>query len=450
MSGSVEVQNSSSVLALLGGQKSVTIEAGDVYDWPIVTKEHEEAVLEVLRNRSMSGTDITKKFEAEYAEFIGRKYALGFSTGTASLQTALWAMGVGVGDEVIVPSTTYWASALIAYSLGASVVFADTDPKRRCIDPKDIEKRITERTKVIVPVHLGGMPADMDAIMAIAKKHNLKVLEDCSHAQGTLYKGKMVGTFGDAGAMSLMSGKSFAIGEAGIMLTDDRRIYERAILFGHYARHKEIELEDVKEYSQIPCGGYKYRMHQVSAAFGRVQLKNYPAQIAEIDKAMNYMCDLLEDVPGVDTLRPIDGGNSTRGGWYAPYIGYNSEELGGLSVSRFIAAIKAEGAVGFSAGCSAPLHKHPVFYKMDIYGHGKPTQVANLPDGAVQPSDPLPVAESIGKRTFRIPWFKHCRKDLIENYAAAVKKVADNYKDLLPGDTDTSDVSGYSSFWSRV
>lgn len=178
-----------SPLALLGGPKTVTLSAGDTFDWPIITWEDEGAVLEVLRARNMSGTDVTMLFEKEFAEWMGVRHALAFNNGTASLLAAMFAVGIGHGDEIICPATTYWASALQVYSLGGTVVFADIDPLTLCLDPNDIERHISPRTKAIVVVHYLGHPADMDAIMEIANKHGLKVIEDVSHAQGGLYKG---------------------------------------------------------------------------------------------------------------------------------------------------------------------------------------------------------------------------------------------------------------------
>jgi len=156
-------------LALLGGRKTIQTEPGDIFTWPIITREIEEAVLEVLRAGNMSGTDVTKKFEEEYAVWHKMKYALGHSTGTGALHSAMFGLGIGKGDEIICPSITYWASALPVYSLGGTVVFAEIDPETLCIDPDDIEKRITERTKAIVVVHYEAMPAEMDSIMRIAK-----------------------------------------------------------------------------------------------------------------------------------------------------------------------------------------------------------------------------------------------------------------------------------------
>ena len=171
-----------SKLALLGGKKAVNSDNKKLFKWPVITKEDEKAVLEVLRRGGMSGTDVTIQFEKEFAAWQGVKYALGCSCGTAALQSAMFGCKVGIGDEIICPSVTYWASGLPALSLGASVVFAEIDPQSLCIDPKDIEHRITDRTKAIVVVHYFGHPADMDPIMEIARKHNVKVIEDVSDA----------------------------------------------------------------------------------------------------------------------------------------------------------------------------------------------------------------------------------------------------------------------------
>ncbi|UCG48805.1 MAG: DegT/DnrJ/EryC1/StrS family aminotransferase [Phycisphaerales bacterium] len=436
-------------LALFGGDKAVGSEQGDMFTWPIVTPRHEQAVLGVLRGGRMSGLEITRDFEKKYARMLGRKYALAYHNGTAAVLGGLYALGIGAGDEVIAPSRTYWASAAPVYTLGATVVFADVDPETICIAPGDIEHRITPRTKAIVVVHYAGMPADMDALMEIAARHKVKILEDCSHAHGALYKGKEVGTFGEAAAFSLMTGKSLAVGEAGILFTDDREIYERALLFGHYARHDEITLEELKPFAGLPSGGFKHRMHQVSSAFGLVQLDLYPQQMAEIDSAMNHFCDLLEGIAGIRAMRPAKGANTTKGGWYYPHFKYVAEELGGLSLMRFAEAIRAEGSI-CNPGCNKPLHCHPLFTKLDVYGHGRPTRIAHLGASAKieRYVERLPVAEGINGCVFEVPWFKHRRPAIIEEHAAAYRKVVENHQALLAGDTGAdAEIGGYSSFF---
>jgi dTDP-4-amino-4,6-dideoxygalactose transaminase len=278
------------------------------------------------------------------------------------------------------------------------------------------------------------------------------VIEDCSHAHGTLYKGRPAGSFGDVSAFSLMTGKSFAIGEAGILLTDDRHIYERALLWGHYARHNEIESENLKKYAGLPCGGCKNRMHQLSSAFGLVQLKYYPDQMEEIDNAMNYFCDLLEDTPGVRSIRPAENSGSSKGGWYYPHFKYVPEELDGLSITRFADAVSAEGSV-CNPGCNKPLHLHPLFTDMDVFGDNKPTRFANLPEDTDKSRymSTLPVSEQIVKQVFEVPWFKKFRRNIIEMHADAYKKVISNHKLLLENDNKDMDVEigAYSSFFKN-
>ena len=411
-------------LAIHGGPKTVEQRDESMFHWPIVTEEDEQAVLQVLRAGSMSASDITKEFEQEYAAWQGVAHALAYPNGTMALMAAMYAAGVRRGDEIIVPSITYWASAMPAYSIGATIVFADVDPDTLCIDPADIERHISDRTRAIVPVHYCGHPCDMDAIMAIARKHGLKVVEDVSHAHGSLYKGRMVGTFGDVSGLSMMSGKSFPIGEGGMLITDNREIVERAAAFANYARHGELlTIEELKIGSGIPTGGVKGRLNQTCSAMGRVQLKYYPQRIAAIQSAMNRFWDLLEGTPGLKAHRPARDSGSTMGGWYNPLGIYVAEELGGLPLEKFVAAVAAEGA-HISRGCNFPLHLHPVLNTIDIYGDGKPTRIAFSDRDLRQGPGSLPNAEAAQDRVFGIPSFKHDRPEIIERYAAAYRKVA--------------------------
>ncbi|HHV59533.1 MAG TPA: DegT/DnrJ/EryC1/StrS family aminotransferase [Clostridiaceae bacterium] len=425
----------SNKLAILGGEKTIKQSHNEIFKWPIITEEDKKAVLDVLDRCAMSGTDVTVEFEKEFAAWQGTKYALAFNNGTSALHAAMFGCGIGIGDEIICPSITYWASVAQVFSLGGTVVFADIDPETLCIDPDSIEKRITKNTKAIMVVHYLSYPADMDRILAIAKKHNLKVIEDVSHAQGGLYKGKKLGTFGDVAAMSLMSGKSFAIGEGGILVTNDRDIYERAIAFGHYERFDDrIQNKELRKYIGLPLGGYKYRMHQLSSAVGRVQLKYYDERCAEIRKAMDYFWKQLESMSAIKPHRVLEGSGSNMAGWYLPYALYNKNELGGLSITRFTEAVRAEGVANCIAGCNNPLHTHPVFNTCDIYGHGKPTRLANSKDDIRVFDRDLPVSEKIGSMIFSVPWFKKFVPEVIEEYAYAYRKVCENYKDLLPDD----------------
>lgn len=420
-----------SKLAINGGPKAVSADDSEIFRWPIVTPEDEEAVLAVLRRGAMSGLDITYAFEGDLAQYFGLDYALCHNTGTAAIQAAMWACGVGVGDEVISQSLTYWGTSLQVFSLGGTVVFSEVIPETLTMDPADIEHRITERTKAIIPVHYCAYPTDMDPIMEIAEKHNLKVIEDVSHAQGGLYKGRLLGTIGHIGAMSIMSGKSLACGEGGFLVTADQELYERAVAFGHYSRTRDLESPELSPLAGMPLGGYKYRMHQLSSAVGRSQLKHYPGRMAEIQRAMNHFWDLLDGVPGVVAHRPPQDSGSTMGGWYAAKGLYAPEELGGLPVARFCEAVTAEcGQFKIMPGANPLMHLHPVLNDADVYGHGKPTRIANSDRDLRQPAGSLPVTEGLPGRIYSIPWFKHFDAEIIGQYATAFRKVAEHAEEL--------------------
>ena len=432
-------------LALLGGPPAVTCEPGDLFDWPIITEQDEQAVLDVLRRRAMSGTDVTRAFEADVADWIGTEFALACPNGNEALRAAMWACGVGAGGEIICPSMTYWASAAPAQSLGAAVHFADIDADTLCIDPADIAHRIGPRTQAIVVVHYAGYPAEMDAIVPIARRYGVKVIEDVSHAHGSLYKGRMCGTLGDIAAMSLMTGKSLPVGEGGMLVTNDRRLYERCIAYGHYERtgvasrynapDAAVGDEDLRRFAGVPIGGCKHRLNQLASAMGRVQLRHYPRRMAEIQRAMNRFWDCLDGVPGLHAHRPAADRGSTMGGWYYARGLYRAEQLGGLAIERFCEAVVAEGVPACRPGANPPLHTHAVFHHADLFGMGAPTAVAFGQRDVRQGPGTLPVAERIAEIAFGVPWFKHDRPAAIAEYAAAFRKVAEHADELEEGTT---------------
>ena len=443
-----------SELAIFGGKPAVTYvgtgrnDGTDLLKWPIVTDEDREAVLDVLNKGAMSMTDITKEFEKEFCEWVGAKYALGANNGTAALHMAMYGIGLGRGDEIICPSITYWASCTGAYSLGATVVFADVHPESLCLDPRQLEKKITEKTKAIMVVHYAAHPADMDPIMEIAKKHNLKVIEDVSHAQGGKYKGRMLGTIGDVAAASLMSGKSLAIGEAGILWTDNREIYERAMAFGAYERFTpgEVETDYLKPFAGMPLGGYKYRMHQMSAAMGRVQLKHYEERCGEINRAVKYFEEQIKDLTGLKLIHVDESDGSTMAGWYVPTMLYDPEQFGGLSITRFCEALASEG-VSVRPGINRALHTHPIHNTADVYHDGKPTRIAFSERDIRQMDEDLPVSSGINERAMFIPWFKHYWPEIIDQYVNGFKKVAANYRELLAQDQgNTGPLGGWHRY----
>lgn len=425
-------------LAILGGEPVIKGEmpeiVKDMLKWPIITKEDEDAALEVIRNNSFSGVDIAEKLEKEFAEWNGTKHAVAYSSGTMALAAAMFAIGLGKGDEIICPTKTYWASITQAISFGATPVFCNVN-NMLSMDPDDIERVISPKTKAIMVVHYVSYPCDMDRVMAIAKKHNLLVIEDVSHAQGGLYKGKKLGTFGDVSAMSLMSRKSFAAGELGILVTDNTKMYERAIAYGHHNRFNEstvTESEDLIPYYHMALGGVKGRANQLCCALARVQLKYYDERCAEIRKAMNYMWDLLEGLPGIRAIRVDESTGSTMAGFYAAAGIYKPEELHGLSVVTFVKAVNAEiggGEDWMVDGVNFCLHTHEYFKTFDFDHSGKPSRIANADRDVRELDKELKKSEDI--MCFTVPWLKKYNKEWIEKIAGAIKTVIENHEQLL-------------------
>lgn len=427
-------------LAIFGGEPlfkdEICKEVKDMMKWPIITKEDEDAALDVIRNNSFSARDITEKFEREFADWIGTKYAAAFCNGTMSLAAAMFAIGLGKGDEIICPTKTYWASAVQATTFGASAVFCNVD-ENLSMDPDDIERLISDKTKAIMVVHYVAYPADMDRIMAIAKKHNLLVIEDVSHAQGGLYKGKRLGTFGDIGAMSLMSTKSFSAGELGIIVTNNKKLHERALAYGHYDRNTEeyiTESEDLFPYYRIALGGVKGRANQLCSAIARVQLKYYDERCKEIRKAMNYFWDLLEDVPGISGIRADESQGSNSAGFYCAPGKYIPEELNGLDIEIFAKAVNAQLGGGFEwivPGANYCLHTHNFFKTFDFDHNGQPSRIANLDRDVRELDKSLKQSEATQKRCFYAPWFKIYNQEWLEKIANEIKFVVENHEQLL-------------------
>ena len=426
-------------LALLGGEPMIKEAAPEaLFKWPILTEEDIEAAMDVVVNNKFSGTDITIKFQDEFAQWQGRKYALAFTNGTMSLSAAMFAIGLGMGDEIICPTKTYWGSVSQAMNFGASAVFCNINDKLS-LDPEDLERCITKKTKAIIVVHYFGYPCDMDAIMEIANRHNIYVIEDVSHAHGSLYKGRKVGTFGHIAAMSMMSWKVFAAGEMGMLVTDDRKLYERAIAYGHYERNNAkfiTESDDLKRYYHIGLGGVKGRANQICSALGRGQLKYFDERCAEIRTAMNYFFDRIETIPGLTPLRVDESDGSSMGGFYMPTIVYDPSKFGGLSSKRFAQAVTAEfnGAYKCNEGGNFCLHKHNFFKDFDLLNTGKPGRIA-FSDRDVREDDKY-LEPSESKFCIGAPWFKHFDKEWLDRYVAVYKKVAEGYEALLADDKD--------------
>lgn len=264
---------------------------------PSITEKEIEYVIDAVKSGWVSslGYYITE-FEKRFAEFVGTKYALTTSNGTTALHLALVSLGIKEGDEVIVPDLTFVATANAVTYTGAKPVFADVDPETWCIDPEDVKKKITSKTKAIIPVHLYGHPADMDAINEIAKEYGLFVIEDAAEAHGAEYKGKKVGSLGTCGVFSFYGNKIITTGEGGMITTDNEELYEKAKYLRDHAMSKE------KRYWHTEIG-YNYRMTNLQAALGLAQLERINELIEKKRKIFQWYKEYLQEVNCI-TLNP--------------------------------------------------------------------------------------------------------------------------------------------------
>jgi dTDP-4-amino-4,6-dideoxygalactose transaminase len=210
-----------SKLAVRGGSPAVEMEQDAFFRWPLTGDEEVAAAEELIRRGELSISETTRQFEREFADYIGRKHGIATNNGTAAIHSSYFAAGIGPGDEVLAPTYTFWGSVMEIFWCGGVPVLCDCEEDTLGIDPADMERRITDRTKAVVVVHLWGLPSKVDEIRAVADRHGLKVIEDASHAHGAAYKGKKIGALTEIGAFSLQTSKLLPSGEGGILVTDD-------------------------------------------------------------------------------------------------------------------------------------------------------------------------------------------------------------------------------------
>ena len=359
-------------LAILGGSPAITLDHTYYAQWPIYTEEEVETVSALIRNSGLSSahydpTGPIAQLEQAIAERWGVRYALAHHSGTAALNAALFGVGVVPGDEVIVQSATHPFSCIPIVGCGAVPVFADVDPHTRLLDPADVERRITPRTKAILVVHWSGMPADMDALLDVARRHDLRIVEDNCVSQSTLHRGRMCGTLADAGAISLQHGKLTSAGEGGVFFTDDPQVYQRAASRGHYERLQDLPDAQYRTVSGFAFGE-KYRIATITAAIGAVQMRHWDEHMARRKRNAEQLGQAIEEVGGF-SFRPVP--DYVESPYHQGWVRFTPEELGGIDRETLIAALQAEGAQVSNPATGATsiphtelvraLHLHPVF-----------------------------------------------------------------------------------------
>ena len=307
--------------------------------WPVWDPSAEQSILEVLRSGNWfrgRGTKVSE-FEKKYAELIGAKRCLATASGTTALMIALHALGVDAGDEVIVSPYTFIATYNVVFLSKALPIFADTDPETFQINPDKIEERITERTKAILPVHILGLPANMDRINAIAKKHNLVVIEDACQAWMAEWRGKKCGTVGDLGCFSFQNSKHLPSGEGGAVVGDNDEIMDLCHSFHNCGR----PYRSVKATSGYPTRGSNRRMQQFQALILMSQMKRLEKDTELRNQNARHLTSKIKDIPGIVPHRLYEG--VTRAAYHLYPFRYMKEHFNNAPRSRFLAALSAEG-----------------------------------------------------------------------------------------------------------
>lgn len=402
--------------SILGGIPAVTVDEADANQWPLINEEDEEAVLTVLRDGNLSTHPVIRELEADYAKLAEVPYALAHCNGTAALLAAFFALDLKPGDEVLVPSATFWASVLPLIWIGAIPVFCESEPDRLGIDPADIERKITKRSKAIVVVHLWGMPSKMTEIYDVAERHNLRIIEDAAHAHGARWHGKPCGSLGDIGIFSLQGDKLAPAGEGGVLVCRNREYFERAALLGDVTRI--IELETPANRFAATSFGIKTRIAPMSAALGRTQLKQLERRNSIRNSNLIYLSAKLEALGFHTFLAPPHIERT----YFEYIIRCNSKLMTRLPMALLVAALRAEG-------CQVATPRYPLLHQQPFFTENHFSRIARLPPEIAPPkyySDDLPITRANNENLLKLPSFPSGRRVLLDQYALAFEKVVNH------------------------
>jgi dTDP-4-amino-4,6-dideoxygalactose transaminase len=415
-----------SILAIKGGKKTIKAN-GPHYIWPPISKSTDGNVLRQL-HKSISIYDrsgIFSEFEDVFARMHQRKFALLCSSGTLAIHSMYVAAGFSFGDEVICPAYTFFATVTPLLHTGAKPILCDSNETGN-IDPEEIEKLITPRTKGVVVTHMWGIPCQMKKISDICKRHNLLLLEDCSHAHGAIVDDKPVGSYGHLAAWSLQGPKNVSGGEGGILTMDDAEFYYKSLLLGHYNKRCKQEIPSNHPlYKFSTTGmGLKYRAHPLAIS---IALENL-LKLKEYKKVRSYFAEkIINELSSLDAISAPQYNLGTEPSWYGLVFQYKKERLRGLPINKFFEALKAEGLVEVDLpGSTAPLNLLPLFNEpqslFPVY----------LKDPFSYKEGDFPVAESFYRNAIKMPvWANASDEKMVDLYIEGIKKVIKNYTDLL-------------------
>lgn len=393
-------------LALFGGPQTITGDLKAAGERRPVTDWARRKIMETIdaRGMALSSAPIVREFEQAFAQYTGSPYCISVNNGTAAIRAALWACGVGPGDEVITTSYTCWPTTMPIVGLGAKAVFADIEADTLTLDPADVRRRITPKTKAVIVVHMVGLPADLDPLVALCKEHSLHLIEDCCLAPGARYHGRHVGTFGTFGAFSMQAGKALPSGEGGLLIGNDHERFEAAIAHGDCPNKHPLS-ERWTKYGRSAVGGVKHRLNTLSAILCYDSLKTLDEYLAQTQERVLRFQEGVLGLPGLSVPRiPAD---SQTIYYYNTFL-YDARETG-VSMHPVVDALRAEG-IGI------PRHAHEY---MTQHAHSFFVERGSDPDA-------LPIAGSCTDRVMQLPRLTYADDALIEECVQAFHKVWSN------------------------
>jgi dTDP-4-amino-4,6-dideoxygalactose transaminase len=338
--------------ALLGGK--AVVDRADWPTWPPRLPGLVDALREIVEKDQWGvRSGAIQRFEADFAKYHDAEFALAMMNGTMALIAGLKALKINRGDEVILPAYTFIASVTAIMEVGAIPIFADIDPETFNLDPKDAANRITRSTRAIMPVHVGGNPADLAGFNDLAKKHGLVIIEDAAQAPGAVYNGKKVGAIGDAGCFSFQSSKNITSGEGGVFLTNQREIFERAFEFYNCGRPLK------GQWYEHVSAGLNLRISAFQAAVLEHQMSHLEDWAVKRETNGRYLEEQLNTIPGITCAKRYPG--TTRNAYHLFIFIYDSEQFSGLPKSRFLEALNAEGVVATEG--YQPMYQAPFLWE---------------------------------------------------------------------------------------
>ncbi len=416
-----------SALALYGGQPIRTQPFPTIANASGRTFGAEELTLlrEVIDSGALNRGHGRKvaQLEEEFAAFYGVKHCTASTSGTAAIHIALGAINPEPRDEIITAPITDMGTVIPILLQNCVPVFADVDPATLNMDPADLKRRITERTKAIIPVHLTGAPCDMDPIMALAEKHNLYVIEDCSQAYLTEYKGKWVGTIGHFGCFSLQQSKHISTGDGGLTITNDGALGERAALFANKGWPNYGQ--GGRDYVIFGCN---YRMTELQGAVGLAQLKKLPDAVRARQERAALLTSLISGIPGVFTPAVPEGGVHTF--WFYP-LRLDQPALG-VSTALFAQALAKEGIPASAHYIGKPIFLYDLLRNKQVFGTSHcPWDCPRQPVSAVryEPGD-CPQTEKALDDLIVVPMNEKFTEQDVRDIAAGIRKVVEGLPEL--------------------